>query len=83
MELQLEIDALQEDAIQEMVRIHSEDGRSAIRTRLTESIAAAHEAHEMTPERFKTITFLVSSDLPTRELFEETQAQLQEESGGG
>lgn len=82
-ELQLEIEALREEAIQEMVRIHSEDGRASIRNNLTEAIREAHEAHEMTPERYKTITFLISSDTPTRELFEETLAEIREAQGGG
>lgn len=81
-ELQLEIDQLQEEAIQEMVRIHAVDGRAQIRNNLTEAIAAAHEEHGMTPERYKTITFLISSDTAVRELFEATMAEVQEEGGG-
>jgi len=81
-ELQLTIDSLQEEAIQEMVRIHSEDGRAQIRNNLTQAIAAAHEEHGMTPERYKVITFLVSSDTAVRELFETTMAEAREGGGG-
>lgn len=81
-DLQLRIDALQEEAIQEMVRIHSESGRAQIRGNLTEAIAAAHEEHAITPERFKTITFLVSSDEAARELFDRIMADRQGEGGG-
>ncbi len=68
--LQLEVDELQEEAIQEMVRIHAESGRANIRNNLTQAIAAAHEAHGMEPDRAKRITFLVSSDPAVRALFE-------------
>ena len=81
-ELQLEIDALQEEAIQEMVRTHSEDGRARIRGNLTEAIAQAHEEHGMTQERYKTLTFLISSDTATRDLFESTMATAREGGGG-
>ena len=86
-DLQLTIDSLQEEAIQEMVRIHSEEGRARIRNNLTEAIASAHEEHELTPDRYKTITFLISSDEAVRELFETTMTAVREggtgESSGG
>ncbi len=81
-DLQLQIDELQEEAIQEMVRIHSESGRAQIRANLTQAIAAAHEEHGMSAERFKTITFLVSSDEGVRELFDRIMEERQGEGGG-
>jgi hypothetical protein len=81
-ELQLEIDLLREEAIREMAQTHSADGRSSIRTNLTEAIREAHESHEMTPERYKSITFLISSDTDVRELFEATMATARGEESG-
>jgi len=68
--LQLRVDELQEEAIQEMVRIHAESGRERVRNNLTEAIATAHEEHGMEADRAKRITFLVSSDPAVRALFD-------------
>ena len=79
--LQLAIDSLQEEAVQEMARIHSESGRAQIRNNLTEGIAAAHEEQSMTPERYEMVTFLISSRTEVRELFEATMEEIRGEGG--
>lgn len=54
----------------ELARTFEAQRKATLRTEMDEAIAAVREKHEMTPEEFKRITYLISVDQPTRDAFD-------------